>query len=506
MNYRINKRNFASVVVAFCSYLLLPQVCHAQSSTGNRTIAAGSGTLSYTDTSTSKTCALPRQPIEGSYTYNDYTSFVFTLGGVSTPVGGGIQAEGITGKDCGSAFGDGTYTLSSSAVIVTVVVKDANIISATPAFPITGFINPKYVVVGVTYAPPGPSSNVTYTNATSIGNTSNISSSFQSGIGYSVSVANKIGVPGGNVASGLASFTTTSSTDYTQQSNSSTTTTINKSTSVAYKTNGTGNAFSPINSDYDTIWIWLNPEMVFSYFPATSGAAAGMQWNGYAYDPNDPSGTGGPDIYPVQVGYLNGDFGSNPSVNAVLARSWATNQTWATGQGPGLTSTDIATIIANDPLTNSSYNLLASLPSTTADGRFTQIPYPPNPVAYTQAGPGNGGGETTTYNLAQTNTQSVASGASTSFKEAFGVEESFNGSFLGLWGTSETMTETYTLTWTNSWLNTLTTSTTLTDALSVTGPGCAQTSAPCVPAYTGPGQFVVYQDNLYGTFMFYPSN
>jgi hypothetical protein len=41
---------------------------------------------------------------------------------------------------------------------------------------ITGFVNPKYVVVGVTYAPPGPSSNVTYTNSKLVGTTTTTTS------------------------------------------------------------------------------------------------------------------------------------------------------------------------------------------------------------------------------------------------------------------------------------------------------------------------------------------
>ena len=109
------------------------------------------------------------------------------------------------------------------------------------------------------------------------------------------------------------------------------------------------------------------------------------------------------------------------------------------------------------------------------------------------------------YNAVYTNTSSVGQGSSYTFKEAFGTEEQFaGGTFLNHFSVDVKQTDT--LTWTNSWQNTLTTTTTLTDALSVTGPGCPQTSPPCVPAYAGPGEFIVYQDNLYGTFMFYPGN
>jgi hypothetical protein len=368
----------------------------------------------------------------------------------------------------------------------------------------SGFINPKYIIVGITYAPPGPSSFVTYTGTTSVGNTTTINSSFSSDVGFSVSV--KAGISGFGAG---GSVTVTSSTDYTQGSNSSTTATISKLTSLAYKTMGTGNAFSPVDHDYDTIWLWLNPVVLLSYTPATSKTPAGITWNGYGFDTSDPSGETQPDVYPVQVGWLNGDFGTSTSIDNILARSWVSpGMTWPTGEGPGLNSTDIANIIAADPLTNPDYTLLNSFPSTTSDGRFTIMSgsNSPNPIPYTQAGPGNGGGLTTAYSTTQTDTQSVAKGTSNTFKQAFGLQEVFGGSIFGI-GLTTTLNQTDTLTWTNSWLNTLTTTTTLQDALSVTGPNCpAAPPGPCNPVYAGPGQFLVYQDNQYGTFLFFPSN
>jgi len=39
--------------------------------------------------------------------------------------------------------------------------------------------------------------------------------------------------------------------------------------------------------------------------------------------------------------------------------------------------------------------------------------------------------------------------------------------------------------------------------LSITGPPCAGVNFPCNPTYNGiPSEFDVYQDNIYGTFMF----
>jgi hypothetical protein len=367
---------------------------------------------------------------------------------------------------------------------------------------VQGFVNPKYVIVGVTYAPPGPNSNVTYTGSTLVGNTTTVKNSFQSGVNFTISVSGSIAA--WSVVGGAATkITGTSSTDYSQTSGTSSTVTISKTTTVADKTNGTGNASSPVNHDYDTIWLWLNPLMILTADPQNTSK---IRWNGYGYDKNDVNGM---DVFGVQVGWLNGHFGNNPSINSVLARNWVTatepGMTWPAGEGPGLTTADIGNILQADPFTAGTYVLPSPLPSTTSDGRFTQIPYPPNPVNYAQAGPGNGGGTTTTYNVVNTNTSTVGSSLSHSFKQAVGIQSEFKGG--SLFGTlTVDLKTTWTFEWTHSWENTLTTTKTLTNALSVTGPGCPQTSPPCVPVYTGAGEFIVFQDNLYGTFMFYPGN
>jgi hypothetical protein len=104
------------------------------------------------------------------------------------------------------------------------------------------------------------------------------------------------------------------------------------------------------------------------------------------------------------------------------------------------------------------------------------------------------------YNTVQQDTQSVSTGLSHQFKQAFGASQEFGTSFFGFFNSTTTMTESLTLTWNHSWLDTLTTTTTLTDALSVKGPP----DPP--PSYSGPTQFIVYQDNLFGTFAFVPVN
>lgn len=365
-----------------------------------------------------------------------------------------------------------------------------------------GFVNPKYIIVGITYAPPGPSSTVTYANSTLVGNTTTIKNSFSSTTHFSISVSGTINA--WTIVGGAASkITGTSSTDYTQMSSTGSTVTVSKQSTVSDQTNGTGNAFFPVNHDYDTIWLWLNPLVLLTTDPQDTSK---VQWNGYGYDKNDVNGM---DIFGVQVGWLNGDFGPNPSIQTVLARGWVNatepGMTWPSGEGPGISAADIQAILQADPFTSGTYTLPSPLPSTTSDGRFTQVPFPPNPVNYSQAGLGNGGGTTRMYNTQNINTSSVTTGLSHTFKQAVGIEADFSG---GTWlgSLSVNVINTWTFEWDHSWENTLTTTKTYTNALSVTGPGCPQTSPPCVPTYAGPGEFIVYQDNLFGTFMFYPGN
>lgn len=376
----------------------------------------------------------------------------------------------------------------------------------------TGMINPKYVVVGVTYAPPGSSSSVTYANTTMVGSTTNISSSFTNQTGYTVSVDRTIGIPAGSITNGMVKFTVTQSKNYTQGSNTSVTNTVSKATTVSYTTPGTP-TFSPVNSDYDFIWLWLNPELVMTYVPVNGATPASLNLTAYAFDPNDPvSGqpqqgvtyVGGPDIVQVQVGCLNGHFPCPSTLmltngvvtSGTLARSWAAGlYLWPTGDGPGLTSADIAHILTFDPLIPSNhYTLLTGLPSTTSDGRFTKDPFPPNPLQYAV------GAATEGYSLQQMNSQSVANGTSNQIQQTFGVSTSFGGTFFNLFTSSTTITQSQTLTWNYSRLDTLNTSQTLTNQLSITGPPVPP------PTYNGPTQFILYQDNIFGTFAFVPAS
>lgn len=403
----------------------------------------------------------------------------------------------------------GTYTISAyysgySNYMVDCTAASAQLTQVVYK-PTQGFFSPKYMVVGVTYAPPGSSSNVQYGETSLVGETvtftSSLSSEFEvpsvpSNSMSAWTVSGGVGVP----VSG------TGSTTLTQTTTASMTVTISKATTIAYKTMGTP-TLNPVTSDYDIVWLWVNPQVI-----VTVGGTL-IQWNGFGYDPNDPAGSGGPDIVGIPVGWLNGDWGNNSAVDNILQRSWVTNESWPSGQGPAITcanyvylknsptckSGDIQQILAADPFTNSSYlsaEFGASPPATTSDGRFTRDSYPPNPITYVP------NASTTVYNVVYTDNQSESETLSFSYKEVFGLNTQFSS---GLSSTlSNDFTTKDTVTFTDTWLNTVTYTVTITDAVSITPPTCS--GDPCLPAYTGPGEFLIYEDNLYGTFAFVPES
>jgi hypothetical protein len=490
---------------------------------------SGGGTLSYTVSTTSHQCSYWSSSSDSTVTDFIYTS----TAGVKSAVRGyyvwrsanGCQNGQTSTEAYSTQFPLPTIPQGSNCYIeATILGNPTNLVLTCPGY--AGSINPKYVVVGVTYAPPGSSSYVQYTNTTSVGNTTTISNSFSNDVGFSISSSAKGSFSAGYFFDGTFTTTATESTDYTQESNSSKTTTISKASTVAYKTSGTPTE-APVNSDYDYIWLWLNPELFINYTPPAGSSSGSIVLTGYGMDPNDPATglpqtgvayTAGPDVIEVQVGCLNGDFtcgsdlgwdnGEAPGsfvTSGLLARRWqstANGYHWPSGEQSGLSFSDVCQILTFDPFattpsqctTQNDYTLANSLPSITSDGRFSKLPYPPNPIQYPV------GGANESYSMVQTNTQSESTGNSTQIKQAFSVSEDFGStSFWGLTSNTISFKESDTLIWNYSTLNTLTTTTTLTNALSITGPP----DSPTYPA-NEPVEFIGYQDNTFGTFAFVP--
>jgi hypothetical protein len=349
-------------------------------------------------------------------------------------------------------------------------------------------INPKYVILGVTYAPPGSASSVKYSENTMLGNASAILQSTSRQTNTSMTIAATIGPVTGKFSE---------ATSYTQQHDTSSS--ISLSTTVTDTTTTRG-VTSPagVDHDYDVVWVWLNPALNFNVYSNKT-----VRWTGYSYDDNDRDIGGQPlglDRIPIFVGWLNGHFGPMPtSIALALERRWADDQVWPEGEGPGLTPNDLATILAADPFANPDYELrVPSGTRTSADGRFTVTSTDGGDTSFSfgQVGPG-GQPLTITHSVNYTTAEATGVAYKTTNQQTFGVELTYKASLLGLVEFSESFSTSQSLTLTNQYSNTRSVTNGQTAELSLTTPGFAE-------HYAGPTEFVVYQDNLYGTFLFSP--
>jgi hypothetical protein len=480
------------------------------------------GTLSYTDTYT--ILGGPLSPCHVDITYYTWT---FT-----DPSGGTHQFPGTssTTQDVGSCKGSSSTSLdewSTDGLFFLAATGSSASITAS-----AGYLNPKYKIMGVTYAPPGGNANssVSYADTNYVGNSSTNGSSFNQTYTFSISVCSTVFEDSCNPAdtgggtglfgfSGGAQITGTETDSWSLASNASTTITTSKQTSLTQVTPGVPNVYSPFDHDYDLVWVWLNPVALFTIVPDCSGSKTCLYWNGYGYDWNDPAHTA--DVRPILVGYLNGDFkkadGSScyatdatcdPGDASALSRNWVTTQTFASGQSPAITAADLPSICGADPFcSNPGYLVTLEpgvTPPTTTDQRYTLSAGDTQDFSYSQAGLGSTKGETEVYNQQYSSTTSKSQGGSYTYSQGIGMEEKFGGTFFGI-GVQTDIKQTLTFTWEDTWQNTVTNTITQTDIATITGPPCPSPTAPCVPVYSEPGEFTVYQDNLYGTFMFWPN-
>jgi hypothetical protein len=433
-------------------------------------------------------------------------SIVMSEAEIYSPVTGAFATTGSLNT---ARFTQTATLLPDGRVLVAGGENSTGYLSSTELYTpgaVTGYVNPKFVVVGVTYAPPGPSAStfVNYTNSTMIGTTNSISQSFMSGDTFSVSLSFGNNIPMVESGKITAMYSLTSS----QKNMNTSTVGMTYQTSQGEKTGGTGSYWAPVDHDYDMVWVWLNPVAVLT---VSSNAVV---WNGYGLDATDQPGM---DIVPIALGYLNGDWGPPPAQytcpTCSFTRSWAANQSWPVGQGAALTNADYAQIAAADPFSVSTYgtNYLGyDLPAPeTPDFRFTMSSC--TTVAsfdYLQANPSQAP-NTYTCTLNYTNNSTQAKQITKTFSQTFSLDVSLSIGFVFQIG-RDTKNEN-TLTWTTVEDSSISNSTSSTAQLSVQGPPCNNVvpeQPPCVPVYDSSGnqptQFYVYEDNMFGTFMFAP--
>lgn len=207
-----------------------------------------------------------------------------------------------------------------------------------PALPAT--VDPKYLVVGVIYTPPGSGSSVEYGNSTTLGARVSTSSSFQAG------VTNKNSLTLGTSGSIGAE------TNFSQKTTDTFSVSVEKSASNAYVIRGPSNSNNGIDHNLDRFLLWLNPR-----FTITPTSPTEFVNSPFTNDPADPVSPN-MDIVEVSVGQLKNPSTLPPGVASRLQRTWS-----PTG---ALNQNDFNDILATNPFANG---------NTAIDpNRFTLLP------------------------------------------------------------------------------------------------------------------------------------
>jgi hypothetical protein len=497
------KRILATVAFAVLAFSGITQRVYAQQfSTG-----VDGGTLNWTVTYNSSRCGQYSVP----FSYYNFSSFNFVYGGTTYPLSGSAAYFNSPGTNQGCPPNGPEPSVLPLALpssfgncVIDFTPESGGQGSATTSScgtSYTGYIEPKFIVIGVDYVVPGTLSFQDVCSSKSLSTTHTMqytfSSSYQSDF--------KVSVSGGIFKFLNGSQSASYSSKATQTSANSNSVTLATTSSLCVSVPGPANAYVPNNHDYDVIWLWLNPVESFTFQENSSGSITSIAFNGYGFNAADQPEM---DIYPAYVGCLNGDLScSMPS----LQRSWDTADKWPSGKGAALTSADYSAILAMDPF--------AECTPQTSAGKQCSAELDLNPDRFSQTlnedipyvqPPAGGQPITSIYTLTSTTTDTQSHGYTTSNMTTYGIEKSFSlGGFLtGISitaGSSQSYSTTYEVD------NALQTSNSVSDEVSITGPPCNVVSNACSPYYPstsapGPTEFEVLEDNVYGTFLLNPVN
>ena len=402
---------------------------------------------------------------------------------------------------------------------------------------ITGGLHPKYVVLDVMYAPPGSGSSMVYNGQSSIGSNSSTTNSFTNGLSLNTTFANFPTLGGGKSAGGGGGSGASNSLGggYTYALSGTATYGLTGTTSDSTSVPGPNNSQLGVDHESDIVWVWLNPETDYT-LPPPSSASGVLVWNGYSTNSDDPNvATGQMDVVPLTVSQLDGTSPIPPALQEILDRNW---DSAATGGAGGLTQSDLSTILQRDPFaTNVSPGTRATLLTNTqvsptipiydpniptldpvsgvCGQRYTFDPvlgqtflYSPLSVSNGATPPGDIGQPITssysinsaiTQNFTKTTTDTYTVGISAQIGAAKGSESTpangQSGSASAI--IRQQLKASDSLTFVNSWNPSTNNSTSTIQTLSIKSPLSSS-------GYAGPSQMQVWQDNLYGTYMFYP--
>lgn len=342
----------------------------------------------------------------------------------------------------------------------------------------SGWVRPKYQIAGLTYAPPGSRSSVTYQSGFMSGTSTSRGLTFMNGVTYTESAS--LGSALSSVFGGSGTVTTAGG--WTQTKESTTSLSLTQQTSNGLIVPGPASSAAGVNHDYDTIYVWLNPEIFMMVF--NTSVVSG----GYGYDARDP--VIGMDVVPLTVGQLKGIQPIPPNLWSRLNRSWDTDL-------GGLTTVDFQDIVKANPFaTNPGFN-----PNTDTSKRFEQPlngnpPLPSNLIINYAPAPPGGQPNGQTYASSYSSTTAAGKTATDSYESSYSIDQTGTLTYYGVRLTARMATTTKWST-TNKWSSTVTNGTSQSANFTIFPPFSTDN-------YTGPTAIQVWKDNVYGTFMFYP--
>jgi hypothetical protein len=463
--------------------VMLALVCgataaHATSGSASVSGDPAGGVLNYTFTSAIVTCGQTddRRPAKAKLTTFTISSYV--ANGTTYPLSGTASDE----YACAAPDWDGPEI---SPAVMTDPINSGCTITFTPGggsgdavlacSGVQGYINPKYKIVGIAYTVPGTSSYVQYTDTTMLGTSTSTSGAYSYNVTTSESICSAVGTGICGKGDGAA-MTETYTNAFTQEADTSSSFAINQTTSFVDKLSPlTGPNLAHGN---DIIYVWVNPNVWYTV--TTPGAP--LMWNGFTYDLNDDSNN--MEVIPLRLSQLLNPSTIDSYTQGRLQRAWALTNT--DGSSPAITNQDLLIIAAQDPFSDPNYTVTIGPDyQTTTDNRFTQTTN--QELWYLP-------GQTNTYNWSYTGTTTAGQGAKTTYSDAFAVEEKFNASFFYT-SVSYDLKQSLTFTWVDQWNKTTTNMTGEAASVQIVGP---------TTPYSGPDEFNVYVDNIYGTFMVFP--
>lgn len=250
----------SQLLLSACVVLLLaPMKIKAQ---GNP-ISVGGGSLSYaTSTSTGNTtCFTAGGPQTVSYTTTTFNDFAFTINGVITPLDGETYSSFLPTKASCDPIPEGPTTITlglpnGNPSNLNFSISPGRFPTGTASVNFT--VNPAYKVTSILYSPPGNQSTQSYTNTSTTGTISSISSSFTQAYEFTFSSGLKTdAISIGGTAFWGFSVGSTSNHTFAQTWSDALGYGSDDNSSSTYNPTGSDSA----NHNLDTFYIWLNPEV-----------------------------------------------------------------------------------------------------------------------------------------------------------------------------------------------------------------------------------------------------